>query len=419
MKARTRTRSSQRSSLNIAASEVASVDIVRNELASPRGPYEFHRLLSRSDAHLARREVGAWPAFAPTPLYEFPLLAGRIEASRIYYKDEANRLGLGSFKALGGAYAVARLMQRFVARETGEMVELRDLMAGKYRALTEGLTVVTATDGNHGRSVAWGAREFGCRCCIVLHAGVSAGREAAIAAYGAQIARIEGNFDDSVRHALRLSNRSGWHLVADTSSAGQGHEQTCLDVMRGYTVMVAEALDQIMAAGRPLPTHVFIQGGVGGLAAAVCAHFWEVLEEHAPIFVIVEPERADCLRQSARLGRPAKASSDLNTVMAGLACGEVSPVAWQILRKVAEFFMTINDAEAISIMRTLADPKQVGRHIVAGESGGVGLGGLLKVAANAAARELVRLNRTSRILTFGTEGATDPAIYASCITSGW
>lgn len=416
MKTRTRTPGSRRSSAESTVSEVAT--IVRNELACPRGPYEFHRLLSRSDAHLARREVGGWPAFSPTPLYEFPLLAGRIEVSRIYYKDEAGRLGLGSFKALGGAYAVARLLQRFVAGKTGETVQLSDLMAGKHRELTERLTVVTATAGNHGRSVAWGAREFGCRCCVVLHAGVSAGREEAIAAYGAQIVRIAGNFDDSARHALRLSSQIGWQLVADTSSAGPGHEQTCLDVMRGYTVVAAEALDQIIGAALPLPTHVFIQGGVGGLAAAICAHFWEVLEQHAPIFVLVEPERADCLLQSARLGRPAKASSDLNTVMAGLACGEVSPVAWQILRKAAEFFMTISDPEAISVMRMLADPTQVGRHIVAGECGGAGLGGLLRVAGNAAARKLVRLDSTSRILTIGTEGATDPTIYASCATRG-
>jgi diaminopropionate ammonia-lyase len=247
----------------------------------------------------------------------------------------------------------------------------------------------------------------------VIHADVSEGRRDAIASYGAEVIRIKGNFDDSAQHAIALAEQSGWELVADTSSLG--HEQTCLDVMRGYTVMAAETLHQILAAGGQMPTHVFIQGGVGGLAAAVCAHFWEVLDAAAPVFVMVEPDRADCLYQSARQRRPVKTSADLKTVMAGLACGEPSPVAWQILRKAVEFFMTVSDAEAISVMRMLADASRVGAHIVAGESGGAGVAGFLKVASDPASRKLLRLDQDSRVLAFGTEGATDPAIYAACM----
>jgi len=384
--------------------------IVRNALAQSRGRYGFEDLISRLDTHAARVEISKWPSFTETPLRELSPLARQSGVAEIYYKDEATRLGLGSFKALGGAYAVARLLQRVIARRTGETVEISDLIAGRYRSVTELVTVVSSTDGNHGRSVAWGAQLFGCRCCIVIHAGVSDGRRDAIASYGAEVIRINGNYDDSVCHALELADQTGWELVADTSSPG--HEQTCLDVMRGYTVMAAETLDQLLAAGGHAPTHVFIQGGVGGLAAAVCAHFWETLDA-TPTFVVVEPDRADCLYQSAQLGSPAKTIGDLKTVMSGLACGEPSPIAWQILRKAVEFFMTISDAEAICVMRTLADARQVGSRIVAGESGGVGLAGFLKVASQPATRKLMRLDRSSRVLTFGTEGATDPAIYAS------
>lgn len=392
-----------------------TADIVRNTLAQSRGCYGFQDLISRADTHAARAEIGKWPTFAVTPLRGLSALARHAGVAGIRYKDESTRLGLGSFKALGGAYAVARLLQRIIERQTGRAVGISELTSGRYRSITESITVVSATDGNHGRSVAWGAQVFGCRCCIVIHAGVSDGRRDAIASYGAQVIRIKGNFDDSALHALELADQIGWELVADTSSPG--HEQTCLDVMRGYTVMAAETLDQILAEGGELPTHVFIQGGVGGLAAAVCAHFWEVLDAATPTFVLVEPDRADCLYQSARQGRLVKTGADLNTVMAGLACGEPSPVAWQILRKAAEFFMTVSDAEAITVMRMLADPMQVGGHIVAGESGGVGLAGFLKAVSDPAARELLRLDHGSRVLTFGTEGATDPAIYASCMRS--
>lgn len=387
--------------------------IVPNALAQSRGRYGFEDLISRQDTHAARVEISKWPSSMVTPLHKLSPLARQCGVAEIYYKDEATRLGLGSFKALGGAYAVARLLQRVIARRTGETVEVSDLMAGRHRSVTELVTVVSSTDGNHGRSVAWGAQLFGCRCCIVIHAGVSDSRRDAIASYGAQVIRIKGNYDDSVCHALELADQTGWELVADTSSPG--HERTCLDVMRGYTVMAAETIDQLLAAGGHAPTHVFIQGGVGGLAAAVCAHFWGTLDAMTPIFVVVEPDRADCLYQSAQLGRPTKTIGDLETVMAALACGEPSPVAWQILRKAVEFFMTISDAEAISVMRMLADARQVGTPIVAGESGGVGLGGFLKVASQPAMRKLMRLDRASRILTFGTEGATDPAIYAACM----
>jgi len=332
---------------------------------------------------------------------------------KLYYKDEAERFGLESFKALGGAYAVARLLQRKVSAQVGRLVSIEDLAGGAYRQLTQRITAVAATDGNHGRAVAAGAAMFGCRCVIVLHAGVSKGRERAIATRGAEIIRIEGNYDDSVHEAARLSLQDGWALVADTSSVGG--EQACLDIMHGYTVMMAEAFGQLEKVRAEPLTHIFVQGGVGGLAAAICAHSWNVLGNQAPAIVVVEPERADCLFQSAAAGQPRLATGDLQTTMAGLACGEVSELAWTVLWEGAEFFMTIEDADAIDVMRLLADPKRVGAPIVAGESAGAGLAGLIVAVRDPDLKQLLRLDSRSSVLVFGTEGATDPEIYRAIV----
>ncbi len=250
---------------------------------------------------------------------------------------------------------------------------------------------------------------------ILVHADVSEGRKAAMEALGAHVIRLAGDYDDTVREAARLSRREGWSLVADTSGAGD--EAACIDIMQGYTVMAAEAFEQLAQARRAPPTHIFVQGGVGGLAAAVCAHAGQVFGADAPIQVIVEPERADCLFQSAKAGTPTKATGDLKTIMAGLSCGEVSELAWRVLARGAEFFMTIPDQAAIDAMRLLADPVRAGTAIIAGESAGAGLAGLMLVAADPAAKAELRLDRHSRILLFGTEGATDRALYTALMAA--
>jgi diaminopropionate ammonia-lyase len=210
-----------------------------------------------------------------------------------------------------------------------------------------------------------------------------------------------------------MAAQDGWFLIADTSS--HHGEDACADVMHGYTVMVAEALEQIAALGAEPPSHIFVQGGVGGLAAAACAYSWLALGERAPIVVVVEPDRADCLYQSAIAGKPTPSSGDLNTVMAGLSCGEVSEYAWRILREGAEFFQTVTDGEGIAVMRLLADESRAGARIVAGESAGAGLAGLMAAATDPEARRTLRLDPTSHILVFGTEGATDPELYATLL----
>jgi len=328
------------------------------------------------------------------------------------YKDEASRFGLGSFKALGGAYAVAKLLQGLLSQQLERPVSLGELVAGTHRNLTRSITVACASDGNHGRSVAAGAQRVGCRCTIFLHEGVSLGREQAITDLGAAAIRTRGNYDDSVRVALETARAEGWHVVADTSDDPADRMPAL--VMHGYGSLIIETLEELRSRGEPLLTHVFLQGGVGGLAAAVVAYLWEALgPQQAPVFIIVEPSQADCLYQSALKGRPTPASGDLNTLMAGLSCGQVSRVAWPVLQAGAEFFMTIKDEAAVETMRLLHQGKLSDGSIIAGESGVAGLAGLLAAAHDPQRQALraLRLNASSTVLMIGTEGATDPAIY--------
>lgn len=375
------------------------------------GPSE-RAIVSRAAFEEAMAEIGAWPGYAPTPLRSLPGLAREAGIDRIWYKDESARFALGSFKALGGAYAVLRLLAREVtARVPGVPVTALDLVVGRHAKVTRTLTVATATDGNHGRSVAWGAQVFGCNCVIYVPAACSPGRRAAIESYGATVVVVEGLYDDAVRRAAADAAAGGWFIVSDTSYSG--YMDIPRDVMQGYSVMVEEAITQLPSSERP--THVFIQGGVGALPAVVCGHLWESWGRQRPRLVVVEPHRADCLYQSAVAGRPTKSAGDLDTVMAGLACGEVSLLAWAILERGADDFLTIPDEGAIRTMRKLAEGGQGGRPIVAGESGVAGLAGLLCAAAHEDTRQALGLAPDARVLVFGTEGATDPLVYAELV----
>ncbi|MFN4310407.1 MAG: diaminopropionate ammonia-lyase [Ferrovibrio sp.] len=371
-------------------------------------PDDLKPIQSHAAQRQATAEITNWPGYAVTPLRALPALAAAHGLAGIHYKDEGSRFGLGSFKALGGAYAVFRLLQRQIAAKTGRpsgQITSADLLSGRYATLVRDITVTCATDGNHGRSVAWGASLFGCSCVIYIHALVSEGRRAAIAAYGADVVRLPGNYDDSVRQAQADAERLGRFVVSDTSYAG--YLDVPRDVMQGYSVMVAETLSQM---AQP-PTHVFVQGGVGGLAAAVLAYYWEMLGRDRPVFVVVEPDRADCLRRSAEAGHRVTVQGDLDTMMAGLACGEVSEIAWPILQHGANAFMAISDDLAMAMMRQLATPRRGDPPVVAGESAVAGLAGALAALADPAMAAKLGLNGQSRLLVFGTEGATDPELY--------
>lgn len=360
----------------------------------------------------ARDAITAWPGYAPTPLLDLPEVAAALGLAAVHLKDESPRFGLGSFKALGGAHAVAGVVARELARMgIANAATAADLESGRHAGETAAITVTCATDGNHGRSVAWGARRFGARCVIFVHPGVSEGRREAMAGFGAEIREVPGTYDDSVRASEAAAREGGWHLVSDTS--WPGYTEVPREVMQGYRLMAEEALDSLPAA----PTHVLIQGGVGGVAAAVSvalrARHPARAGSSAPKLIVVEPERAACLLASAEAGAPTAVPGELDTIMAGLACGEPSLLAWQELERAASAFMAIPDSTAIAAMRFLArrDPP-----VEAGESGVAGLAGLALAARDPAAREALALGAESRVLLFGTEGATDRKLYERLVT---
>ncbi|HEY0294873.1 MAG TPA: diaminopropionate ammonia-lyase [Bordetella sp.] len=393
---------------------VIPIDFHANPRHAAAEPYGAARQAILGAAALARAQaaVTQWPGYAPTALRALPALARNAGVAAIHYKDEGGRFGLGSFKALGGAYAVGRQLCRVLSDKLGRDVSMDELPGdAALRAACAAVTVTCATDGNHGRSVAWGARMFGCACVIYVHATVSPGRAAAIEQFGARVVRTAGNYDDAVRQADRDARAQSWFVISDTSYPG--YTDVPRDVMQGYQLMVDEAARQIPQ----WPTHIFVQAGVGGFAAAVCGYFWEraTPRQPAPRFIVVEPDRADCLMRSARAGRITAVAGGLDTLMAGLACGEVSLLAWDILDHGADAFCTVGDESAVALMRLLAQPLEDDPAIVAGESAVAGLAGALGALRHPAAREALGLGPASRLLCFGSEADTDPVLYRQLV----
>ena len=383
-----------------------------NNAGAVHYPASLQRHFSLAATAEAVHEISAWHGYRQTNLLRLTELAAQFGLGAIYYKDESSRFGLGSFKALGGAYAVFRLLQKKILDNTGARASAVELDAGKFRELVAEVTVVSATDGNHGRSVAWGAGRFGCRCRIYIHAGVSESRAAAMRELGAEVIRIKGNYDESVRRCAADAADHHWYVVSDTSYPG--YTDLPATVMAGYSVM----MEEMLGANEPqLPntvslTHVFVQGGVGGLAASVAAWLWEKFGVHRPKFIVVEPQLADCLFQSAVHHRATEVHITRETIMAGLSCGEVSQLAWEVLSLAADDFLTIADDLVAPVMGMLARDKTP---IEAGESAVAGLAGCLAACANPELKTELDLNERSRVLVLGTEGATDREIYDAII----
>jgi diaminopropionate ammonia-lyase len=373
---------------------------------------ELKSIFSLQRSQQAIDEIRQWPDYHITPLYLLNHLAQDIAVDRIYYKDESQRFGLKSFKALGGAYAVARQLQQQVKLKSGQTPTVQQLLNREYDDIVNQVVISCATDGNHGRSVAWGCQMFGCPCVIYIHRDVSLAREQAMKNFGAKVIRITGNYDDSIKQADSDARTHDRIIVSDTSYPG--YMDIPRDVALGYSVLLAESIQQMQ---HEIPTHVFIQGGVGGLASAVCAYFWEHWGEARPRFIIVEPEQANCLQQSARAGEPVVVSGDLETLMAGLACGEVSALAWKVLQTGARDFMTINEEAVAPTMKLLAEGFNGDPKIEAGESAVAGLAALISARHDVALSQSLGLDEHSRIYILGTEGATDPELYSQLINA--
>lgn len=376
-------------------------------------PESLRKILNIESADQSRAWLSAWDHISreATPMWDLTGAAAQLGVARLCVKDESFRSPLGSFKALGAPIALIRLIMRLWHSHD---IDPTALIKGQYSEMLANLTVISATDGNHGKALAAAARAIGCRCVIVLHATVSAEREQAIAAYDAQIIRITGNYDESVEHAARLAQANGWHVVSDTSYAG--YDVIPRDVMQGYGAIAAEIIEQGRSVSdTPAFTHVFLQGGVGGLAAGVASYLWERYGTQRPRFIVVEPRQADCLYQSAKEGRATRATGSVDSVMAGLACGEASPLAWAILERCVDSFMLIDDCDAIDAMRRLATSANNDVPLVAGESGAAGFAGLSVLLRDGELARAVGVDSNARVLVINTEGATAPVLYAQLV----
>lgn len=359
-------------------------------------------------AQMPNKFLAAFPQSFPTPLHSLDALRRRLALGGLYVKDETSRLNLSSFKALGGAYAVFRIAHRLAQERLDRIVAPSELRSSAVRDVIAGMTVCCASDGNHGRSVAYGARLVGARCKVFLHAGVSEERVTHIERLGAEIIRVDGSYDDSVAAAEDAVRAKGWILVADIAAPSSAGAELSSFVMQGYAVMVEEILRESDRRGIVF-SHVFVQAGVGGLAASVFGH-WSALSSRLPKFTIVEPDRAACLTESARAGEAVTLPAGPSTIMAMLECQRPSLLAWPIVHALTDAYVTVDDADAKEAVRVLAWPNGTDPVIEAGESGAAGLAGLQRVLLDDP--KALGLDRSSQVLVIATEGPTDRSAWS-------
>lgn len=358
-------------------------------------------------AERAKRELAAWPVYRPTPLVSLPGFAQRAGVGAVWVKNEAERGPLSSFKALGGAFALGEALRDAIAVDTGTRPDYDALFAGRHRDAAAAVHAVAATDGNHGRSLAWGAQLFGARCTIFLPRNVSAERAALIAEFGATIERVDGNYDRAVAVARDAATRPGHVLIQDTSF--EGYTLHCQRIMYGYMLMAEEIRGQLPAG--ELPTHVILQVGCGGLAASVAADFWLHWGARRPKLVAVQSTQADTLRPSLAAGERRVVDGELDTAMVGIACGELSMLAWDLLRDEVAAAVAIDDEPAFEAMRLLAVGVDGDPPLVVGETGAAGFGALLQLTRHRVEAAGLGLDAESRVLLIASEGALDARSY--------
>jgi len=357
------------------------------------------------------------PDYAVTPLAGLSALAEHLGVAGLYVKDESHRFGLNAFKGLGGSYSAGRYM----ARELGlspEELTFAAITAPEAKERLGEVTFVTATDGNHGRGVAWIANRLGQRSVVYMPKGSAAERLENIRAQGADASITELYYDDTVRFAKAQAEKNGWVLVQDT--AWEGYRDIPLWIMEGYMTMALEAVEQL---GDKLPTHVFLQAGVGSMAGALAAFFHNYYGEKAPRIILVEADKADCFYETAKAndGTMHTVGGALDTIMAGLACGEPCSIAWELLDACCDCFVSMSDDCAARGMRILANPLGDDPAVVSGESGASGFGcavDILRQPELAGLKAKLALDENSVILCFSTEGATDVENYRRILWDG-
>ena len=391
--------------------------IVRMKKKDTRKAEELFDIKYSRIARKFHREI---PGYKVTPLRSLENLSNMIGLGGIYVKDEAQRLTLNSFKVMGGSFAIFRLIEKKLGLSDDQM-SYEYLLSPECREKIEGLVITSATDGNHGKGIAWASQKLGLKCVIYVHKETSKPRIEAIERYGAKVIVVDGNYDDAVRKCAEDAKENGWQIVSDTS--WDGYTEIPTWIMQGYTTMLLEAQEQFLGIGLTKPTHVFVQAGVGALAASVIGFYAALFKDDPPKFIVVEPEKAACVYETAKAndGEIHSVKGDLDTIMAGLACGDPSPIAWEVLDGCADVFMKVPDYTAARGMRILAVPLKGDQFVISGESGAVTLGALYAIMTEKASEGLKKtlgLGPDSNVLLINTEGNTDPIHFRQIIWDG-
>lgn len=368
--------------------------------------YDFHKSL---------------PGYKATPLVELDDLAKYYGVQKLWLKDESKRFGLNAFKVLGGSYAIGKYLSQKLGRDMSKL-PFNVLISDEVKKQLGDVTFVTATDGNHGRGVAWVANKLRQKSVVYMPKGSAKMRFDAIAREGADVSITDLNYDDAVRLANKGAEEHGWIMVQDT--AWDGYEEIPLWIMQGYSTIINEIVEQLEAAKEEKPTHVFLQAGVGSFAGAVQGYLAHLYGDDRPITIICEPHGANCIYKSmeANDGKPHNVTGDLTTIMAGLACGEPNTISWKILRDNADFSVSCDDSIAARGMRVLSSPLGNDQRVISGESGAVGLG-LFTVLSEkkeeyAELMKALKIDENSRILCISTEGDTDVEGYKNVVWNG-
>ncbi len=382
-------------------------------------PSEDRHLEVMSTQNVAKAQAfhRSFPQYSLTPLAKLPGMAGRLGLGGLWVKDESYRFGLNAFKVLGGSFA----MGRYIAQELGRDVSQVDyayLTGNKLKEEFGQATFFTATDGNHGRGVAWAANKLGQKAVVHMPKGSAKSRFDNIAKEGAAVTIEEVNYDDCVRMAAAEAAQTE-HGVIVQDTAWEGYEEIPAWIMQGYGTMAGEAAEQLGER----PTHVFVQAGVGSLAGAVVGYFANLYPDNPPKFIVMEAQIADCLYQGAKAGdgAPRMVGGDLQTIMAGLACGEPNTISWDILRNHVDAFLSCPDWVSAKGMRMLAAPVKGDPAVTSGESGAVGMGVISTLMTDNGYQELreaLELDENSKVLMFSTEGDTDPEKYQEIVWGG-
>ncbi len=347
---------------------------------------EILNLLSIKEIDNAYLTISNWEGYHQTPLLQLNKLARELNLNKIYYKDESKRFQLKSFKALGGAYAVQKISKG-----------------------NKDIVVSTATAGNHGRSVAWGARRLDLKCKIFVSEFVSDSRIKAMADFGADVIQVKGNYENSLIECIKQSTLNGWQIVQDV--AWENYTLVPKYTMAGYSVMMKEIVDQINS---DKITHIILQAGVGGMAGAMVAGIARYLQD-IPTIIIVEPDSAACVLESIRTGKIEKIDIKRESLMGGMSCGEVSLVPWEILKKSINYCISLPDDDIGKTMKLLANASLSEEKIIAGENSAPGVISLVSCCENEKLKNKLNLNKTSNILLIGCEGDTDQSMYQKLI----